>query len=50
MTLIGHTGFVGSNLLAKQNFDSICRSTDIETIRGRDLDHVVCSGVQAMKW
>lgn len=48
--LIGHSGFVGGNLLAKRSYDSIYRSTDIDTIRGRDFDHLVCAGVQAMKW
>lgn len=48
--LIGHSGFVGSNLLAKHSYDSLYRSTDIETIRGKSFDHLVCSGVQAMKW
>jgi len=48
--LIGHSGFVGSNLLAKRSYDSLYRSTDIETIRGGAFSHLVCSGVQAMKW
>lgn len=48
--LIGHTGFVGSNLLAAHPFDSLYRSSDIDTIRGKSFDHLVCSGVQAMKW
>jgi len=48
--LIGYSGFVGSNLLAQRSYDSIYRSSDIETIRGRTFDHVVCAGVQAMKW
>lgn len=48
--LIGHSGFVGSNLLARRSYDSLYRSSDIDTIRGREFDHVVCAGVQAMKW
>jgi hypothetical protein len=48
--LIGHTGFVGGNLLARRSYDSLYRSTDIDGIRGKSFDHVVCSGVQAMKW
>lgn len=48
--LIGHTGFVGGNLLAKRSYDCLYRSTDIDTIRGRTFEHIVCSGVQAMKW
>ena len=48
--LIGHTGFVGSNLRRQHGFDSCFRSTDIEGIRGRSFDLVVCAGVQAVKW
>jgi hypothetical protein len=48
--LIGHSGFVGSNLFAKRSYDYLYRSTDIRTIRGKSFDHIVCSGVQAMKW
>lgn len=48
--LIGHSGFVGGNLLARRSYDAIYRSTDIDTIRGQSFDHVVCAGVQAMKW
>jgi hypothetical protein len=49
-SLIGCSGFVGGNLLAKRSYDSVYRSTDIETIRGKSFDHIVCCGVQAMKW
>lgn len=48
--LIGHSGFVGSNLLARRPYDFLYRSADIDTIRGHSFDHVVCAGVQAMKW
>ena len=48
--LIGHSGFVGGNLLAQRSYDSIYRSSDIAGIRGKSFDHVVCAGVQAMKW
>jgi len=48
--LIGHTGFVGSNLLKQFAFDSLYRSNNIEEIRGREFDLVVCAGIQAKKW
>ncbi len=48
--LIGHSGFVGGNLLAKRSYDAIYRSSDIDTICGRSFEHVVCAGVQAVKW
>lgn len=48
--LIGHTGFVGSNLISKRDYNATYRSNDIEIIRGKDFEHIVCSGIQAMKW
>ena len=48
--LIGHSGFVGSNLLSHRSYDSLYRSSNIDTIRGRSFGHVVCAGVQALKW
>jgi hypothetical protein len=48
--LIGHSGFVGSNLLQQRRFDELYRSTNIADIRGRDYDLLVCSGVSAAKW
>ena len=48
--LIGHTGFVGNNLLGQRNFAETYRSNDIDTIRGKSFDHIICAGVQAMKW
>lgn len=48
--LIGHSGFVGCNLLAKRAYDATYRSTDIETIRGKNFESIVCCGIQAMKW
>lgn len=48
--LIGHSGFVGSNLQAKRSYGSFYRSSNIDTIRGQQYDHVVCAGVQSMKW
>ena len=48
--LIGHTGFVGTNLKQQRPFDDLYRSTNIEEIRGRRYDLMVCSGVSAAKW
>lgn len=48
--LIGYTGFVGATLDQALRPQARFRSTDIETIRGRSFDHVVCAGVQAKKW
>jgi len=48
--LIGHTGFIGSNLARQHPFDDCYHSVNIEQIRGRSYDLLVCSGVSAVKW
>jgi len=48
--LIGSTGFVGGNLQRQRSFDDRFHSTDIETIRGRSYDLLICAGVRAEKW
>jgi hypothetical protein len=48
--LIGHTGFVGSNLDAATVFDARYNSRTIGEMAGRSFDLVVCAGVSAVKW
>lgn len=48
--LVGSTGFVGGNLLRQASFDALYHSSDIETIRGRSFDLLVCAGARAEKW
>ena len=48
--LIGSTGFVGGTLLRQASFDEQFHSTDIENIRGRSYDLLVCAGAPAEKW
>src|SRR5687768_17147850 len=48
--LIGHTGFVGSNLARQTRFDATYNSSNIDTIAGEEFDLLVCSGVRAEKW
>jgi nucleoside-diphosphate-sugar epimerase len=48
--LIGHTGFVGQNLQQAVRFDVLVNSTNVEELRGRDFDLVVCAGARAEKW
>ncbi|MCA1808618.1 MAG: NAD-dependent epimerase/dehydratase family protein [Kiritimatiellia bacterium] len=48
--LIGHTGFVGSNLAAATDFTDYFNSKNIEEIRQRSFNLVVCAGVAAVKW
>ena len=48
--LVGHTGFVGSNLKKQHQFHSLYRSSDIQTIYDQEFDLLVCAGAQAKKW
>jgi len=48
--LIGHTGFVGGNLLRQTQFDDLFNSTNIRAIEGQSYDLLVCSGARAEKW
>jgi nucleoside-diphosphate-sugar epimerase len=48
--LIGHTGFVGGNLRAARPFDVLVNSTNVDELRGRSFELVVCAGVRAEKW
>jgi len=48
--LIGHTGFVGGNLLRQTSFDECYNSTNVEEIAGRRFDLLVVSGAPAAKW
>lgn len=48
--LIGSTGFVGGTLLRQTRIDEQFHSTDIETIRGRSYELLVCAGAPAEKW
>jgi len=51
IALIGHTGFVGSNLLKSDTvFTDFYNSKNITDISGREFDLVVCAGVSAVKW
>lgn len=48
--LIGHTGFVGSNLRKQHEFDVFFNSRNITEIKGGEFDLLVCAGVNAVKW
>lgn len=48
--LIGYTGFVGSSLLRQRTFDACFNSSNIEQMRGRSFDLIVCCGARAEKW
>lgn len=48
--LIGHTGFVGSNLTRLASFDACYNSHTIAEIRGTEFDLLICTAPQAKKW
>lgn len=48
--LIGHTGFVGSNLRAAREFTHLYNSGNIASLRGESFDLLVCAGARAEKW
>jgi dTDP-4-dehydrorhamnose reductase len=48
--LIGHTGFVGSNLLSQMFIDQKFNSQNIREIEGQSFDEVICAGTSAAKW
>lgn len=48
--LIGYSGFVGSTLLKQALFESIYRSANIDEIKNKSFNAVVCAGASAQKW
>jgi hypothetical protein len=48
--LVGHTGFVGSNLARQHRFDGQYNSRNIGDITGGAFDLLVFSGAQSKKW
>lgn len=48
--LIWYTWFVWSNLLEQHKFDDLYNSQNIEDIKWKDYDLVVCAWVKAVKW
>jgi nucleoside-diphosphate-sugar epimerase len=48
--LIGHTGFVGSNLKQQFKFTHFYNSQNFQEIKNQDYDLVVCAGISAIKW
>lgn len=48
--LIGHTGFVGSNLARQNAFDYYFNSSSINELAGKSFDALVCAAPSAVKW
>ena len=48
--LIGSTGFVGGNLAAAARYEVQVHRANVELLRGRRFDRIVCAGLPAAKW
>jgi len=48
--IIGHTGFVGSNLIKGMKFDYMFNTININDITDYEYDLVVCAGIPSLKW
>lgn len=48
--LIGHTGFVGSNIADQAEFEATYNSSNIEAIEGESFRLIVCAGAPGTKW
>ena len=48
--LIGCTGFVGGFLAGHDRFDLLIHRANLELLRHRSLDRIVCAGLPAAKW
>ena len=48
--LIGYTGFVGGFLAGQERFDLLVHRANVDLLRRRNLDRIVCAGLPAAKW
>jgi hypothetical protein len=48
--LIGYTGFIGGFLAEAERFDLLVHRANVDLLRRRDFDRVVCAGLPAAKW
>jgi len=49
-SLVGYTGFVGSNICANENFEGLYDSKNVQTAYGTNPDLLIYSGVPAQKF
>lgn len=49
-SLIGHTGFVGSNLKKQFKFNNFYNSSNIHELSDIKHDLIVCAGISSIKW
>jgi nucleoside-diphosphate-sugar epimerase len=48
--LIGHSGFIGSNLKDQYKFDDFYNSKNIHELKDREYDVIFCCGAPGLKW
>ena len=48
--LIGHTGFVGRNLMEARHWDAAFNRDNLSSLAGSEFDLLVCAGLPAQKW
>lgn len=48
--LVGHTGFVGRHLARQRAWDALFDRQNIDAIRGRRFELLVCAGLPADRW
>lgn len=48
--LIGCTGFVGGFLADRERFELLIHRSNLDLLRHRSLDRIVCAGLPAAKW
>jgi nucleoside-diphosphate-sugar epimerase len=48
--ILGHTGFVGSNLVRQHSFSDLFNSKNSQEILTEEYDMVVCAAAYAVKW
>jgi nucleoside-diphosphate-sugar epimerase len=49
-SLIGYTGFVGSNLMKKNEFSNLYNRDNISTLKDIEHDTIICAAPSAVKW
>jgi nucleoside-diphosphate-sugar epimerase len=48
--LVGHSGFVGRNLQRQRAWDACFDRANVDAIRGRSFERIVCAGLPADRW
>ncbi|WIM39758.1 sugar nucleotide-binding protein [Paenibacillus sp. PK4536] len=49
-SLLGYTGFVGTTLTQQTQFDDLYNSKNINELKGKEYDLIVCAAAPAVKW